>query len=95
MSRSRVFVCKKCKRVDCLLGVLEKSDAKVVLVGCQKICSGPVAGLQVSGRMEWFSRIDTPKRLAGLRMLLEQRTKRPVKALERRRLTKRSGRSPR
>jgi hypothetical protein len=95
MGKSKVFVCKKCKRSDCLTDVLKTSDIKFDLVGCQKICAGPVAGLQVGGRMEWFSRVDTAKRIAGLRMLIEDRTKRPVKALEKKRVTKRSGRSPR
>jgi hypothetical protein len=91
----RVFVCKKCRRAHCLTDMLKGTDAKVVLVGCQKICSGPVAGVKLSGRMEWFSRVDTPKRMAGLRMLAERRKKRPVVALEKRRLTTRSGRPPR
>jgi hypothetical protein len=95
MGKRKVFVCKKCKNADCVARVVKKSDAKLVLVGCQKICAGPVAGLSVSGRMEWFSRVDTSKRLAGLRMLAERRKKRPVHALESRRLPKRSGRSPR
>jgi hypothetical protein len=54
-----------------------------------------VVGTKVDGRMEWFTRVDTPKRMAGLRMLLEKRKKQPVKALEARRLHKRSGRAPR
>jgi hypothetical protein len=98
MSRTKVYVCKKCKKckkADCLVDVLKKSDAKLVLVGCQKICAGPVAGTKVAGQLEWFSRVDTAKRIAGLRMLVEHRKKRPVPALERRRLVKRSGRRPR
>ncbi len=95
MRKKKVFVCKKCKNADCLLRVLKKSDAKLVPVGCQKICAGPVVGLKVAGRMEWFRRIDTPKSLAGIRLLAERRKKRPVPALERRRLDKRSGRAPR
>ncbi len=95
MRKKRVFVCKKCKNARCLLRVLEKAEAKLVPVGCQKICAGPVVGLKVAGRMEWFRRVDTPKTLAGMRMLAERRKKRPVPALERRRLAKRSGRPPR
>jgi hypothetical protein len=95
MGKSRVFVCKKCKKADCLVKILKRTDSTLVLVGCQKICAGPVVGTELSGRMEWFSRVDTPKRLAGLRMLVERRTKRPAKALEKRRLPKRSGRAPR
>ena len=95
MSKSKVYVCKKCKNARCLTRVLKHADTKLVLVGCQKICAGPVAGTKVDGRMEWFTRVDTGKRMAGLRMLLERRKKHPVKALEARRLPKRSGRSPR
>ncbi len=95
MRKKRVFVCKKCKNADCLLRVLKKSESKLIPVGCQKICAGPVVGLKVAGRMEWFSRVDTPKALAGMRMLAERREKRPVPTLEKRRLAKRSGRAPR
>lgn len=95
MGKKKVFVCKKCKNADCLLRVLKKSEAKVVRVGCQKICAGPVVGLKVAGRMEWFRRVDTPKSLAGMRILAERRKKEPVPALERRRLAKRAGRAPR
>ena len=63
----KVFVCKKCKNADCLMRVLKHSESKLVPVGCQKICSGPVVGLKVDGRMEWFSRVDSLKALAGVR----------------------------
>jgi hypothetical protein len=92
---TKAYVCKKCKNAECLTRMLKDTDAKVKLVGCQKICAGPVVGAKVDGRMEWFTRVDTGKRMAGLRMLLEKRKKHPVKALEARRLTKRSGRPPR
>jgi hypothetical protein len=95
MSKTKVFVCKKCKKADCLVDILKRSNANVALVGCQKICAGPVAGIELSGRMEWFSRIDTAKRIAGLHMLIERKEKRPVKPLEKRRVVKRSGRAPR
>jgi len=95
MSKTKVFVCKKCKRADCLLPILNKTDAKVVLVGCQKICSGPVVGTKVAGRMEWFSRVDTRKRIAGLRLLLQRKGQRPMQALENRRVPRYSGRAPR
>jgi hypothetical protein len=95
MSKAKVFVCKKCKSSDCLVKILKKSDVKLALVGCQNICAGPVAGIEVAGRMEWFSRVHTPKRIAGLRMLVERKAKRPAKALEHRRLVKRSGRPAR
>jgi hypothetical protein len=95
VSRPKVYVCRKCKRSECVVDVLEKTDAKLVLVGCQKICAGPVAGTKVAGRMEWFSRVDSKKGLAGLRLHLRHPKRRPAKALERRRVPKRSGRNPR
>ena len=95
MGKTKIFVCKKCKRHQCVEDALVKTEAKTVLVGCQKICSGPVAGLRVDGQMEWFDRLDTGKRLAGLRKLANQPTERPVKALQRRRVSRRSGRAVR
>jgi len=92
VGKPKVFVCKKCKRHQCVEDALVKAEAKTILVGCQKICSGPVAGLCVDGQMEWFDRLDTGKRLAGLRLLANHPTARPVKALRRRRVSKRSGR---
>ncbi len=92
MSKTKVFVCKKCKRHACIEDALAKANAKVVLVGCQKICSAPVAGLSLDGQMEWFDRLDTGRRLAGLRMQVKHPKRRPVKALRRRRISKRSGR---
>jgi hypothetical protein len=44
VSKTKVFVCRKCKRHACVEDALDHSDGKVVLVRCQKICSGPVAG---------------------------------------------------
>lgn len=92
VGKAKVFVCKKCKRHQCVEDALRKADAKVVLVSCQKICSGPVAGLCVQGKMEWFDRLDTGKRLAGLRMLANHPQDRPVKALKKRWIAKCSGR---
>jgi hypothetical protein len=91
----KLYVCKKCKNSDCLMKVLNKSDSRLVPVGCQKICAGPVVGVKVTGQMEWFSRVNSLKEIAGLRMLADRRTKRPARPLEKRRLAKRSGRAPR
>jgi hypothetical protein len=73
VSKTKVFVCKKCKKADYLVDILKRSDANVALVACQKICAGPVAGIELSGRMEWFSRIDTAKRSAWLHLLIERK----------------------
>jgi hypothetical protein len=92
VSKTKVYVCKKCKRHSCVEEALAKVEAKVVLVGCQKICSAPVAGLRVDGQMEWFDRLDTGKRLAGLRTQAKHPKRQPRKALRRRLVAKRSGR---
>lgn len=95
MATETILICRKCKQAKCLVSILKASDVEVVRVGCQKICVGPVAGLVVDGRMEWFSRVNTAKRIAALRTLARHRHRRPPKALEKRRLKKRSGRAPR
>ena len=41
------------KLTEALSGV-----ARVVHARCQKICDGPIAGVEVDGRLEWFARID-------------------------------------
>ena len=95
MSKTKVFVCKKCKKADCLVDILKRSNANVALVGCQKILLDQWRELNCLVAWKWFSRIDTAKRIAGLHMLIEREEKRPVKALEKRRVVKRSGRAPR
>ena len=92
-----VFVCRECKhhgRVEKFLR--EHSNARVRLVGCQKVCEEPAAGLRLNGRMEWFGRLDSPARLKALAGLLALSGKdhRP-EALEQVRSSQRSGRSPR
>ena len=55
-------MCKKCKRNGCVVAALARhTTADVRMVGCQKVCKEPVAGLEVRGRMEWFGRLDGAK----------------------------------
>ena len=57
-----VFVCRKCEGHKCLTRFLrDQAGAKVRIVGCQKVGRGPVAGVAVGGRMEWFGRVDKAK----------------------------------
>src|ERR671928_791034 len=88
-----VFVCRECKhhgRVEKYLR--EHSEARVKLVGCQKVCQEPAAGLRVRGRMEWFGRLDSPARLKALAALLRGSGKAGLPgALEKVRSSKRSG----
>jgi hypothetical protein len=92
-----VFVCRECKhhgRVEKFLR--ENSDAKVRLVGCQKVCQEPAAGLRVNGRMEWFGRLDSPGALKALAGLVGASGKvHPPAVLVKLRSSKRSGRPPR
>jgi hypothetical protein len=90
-----VVVCRKCEDHDCLARYLRrKTDARVDEVRCQKICHGPVAGIEVDGRMEWFERVSTRKAMVGLKRVVDG--KREVAgALKKRRVKKHYGRAPR
>lgn len=67
----KVYVCtgKHCRKKIAesgeALSALPKS-ARVVKVKCQKICRGPVFGLELDGRLEWFEQVATPKSVRGL-----------------------------
>jgi hypothetical protein len=90
--KRRVWVCRKCKDADCLTAFLRGSGAaRVKKVGCQKVCKGPVAGLKVDGRMEWFARVDRAKPMVALARTLEHGKPKLPKALEARRVARRSG----
>ena len=90
--KPRVWVCRKCKSAECLTGFLKGTGTtRVKIVGCQKICKGPVAGFKVDGRMQWFARVDRAKPMVALvRAAARGRTKWP-KALENLRVARRSG----
>ena len=92
-----VSVCRKCKNADCLVEVLEAhTSASLELVRCQKICHGPVVGLPVAGRMEWFERVDGVKELAALvRTTKKGHHDQVPKPLRKRRVKRYSGRAPR
>jgi len=94
----RIDVCRKCKRNECLLEILEsRSDFSVRRVRCQKICHGPVIGLEIAGRMEWFERVDDVKSIASL-VKFGRRTSehsKVPKPLRKHRLRRRSGRATR
>jgi hypothetical protein len=92
-----VTVCRKCKNHDCLTDILhERTDVSVQLVKCQKICHGPVVGLPIAGKMEWFERVNGLQEVAALVRLTHKGNADAVpKPLKRRRVKKRSGRPPR
>lgn len=83
--------CRKAADAHGLLVAAAAQAGSVRLVRCQKICSGPVAGLVVHGRLEWFERLRGPKSRRALIRLV--RTGGPLpKRLRKRRVRKRSGR---
>lgn len=88
----RVYLCRgsSCRKRNETRELLERLDAagiKVKSVGCQKICKGPVAGIDARDRLEWFRRLRSKK---SQRALLELITVGELKAsLRRRRVKKR------
>jgi hypothetical protein len=92
-----VTVCRKCKNHGCLTEILQThAHVSLELVKCQKICHGPVVGLPIAGRMEWFERVDGLKELAALvRLTNKAKTDTIPKPLRKRRVKKHSGRAPR
>ena len=91
-----VLVCKKCKGHSTLVSFLEDMPGvKVEIVGCQKICKGPVAGTRVHGVFEWFVRVNKKKPMAALAVLAHGSGSGIPGSLRKRRMLKRSGRRPR
>ena len=94
MAKKKLYVCygSDCTESRGALRRLEASlegVADIKPVKCQKICRGPVVGVQVSGTLEWFRRVDTEKARRRLVTLLE--TGKVKKALAKRRIGARSG----
>jgi (2Fe-2S) ferredoxin len=92
--RPKVYVCKgshcsKCKDERAALLATLESAAKVREVGCQKMCKGPVVGVEVDGCLEWFADLGSGKARRGLDKLIDQG--RLSKALAKRQVAKRSG----
>lgn len=92
-----IAVCRKCKNHECLTQILEeRTDVSLELVKCQKICHGPVVGLPIAGRMEWFERVDGVKALAALVRITKNGHRDTIpKPLKKRRVKKHAGRPPR
>jgi hypothetical protein len=55
----------------CALKAGLAQHGEVVPVQCQKICKGPVLGLEIDGQLEWFSKLDDKKSRRHLTLLLE------------------------
>jgi hypothetical protein len=84
--------CRKAEGHTALRDALaDAGEAEVRIVGCQKICKGPVAGVEVGGRLEWFKRLRGPKSRRALLRLVHLGAPLPDR-LRKRRVAKRSGR---
>ena len=92
-----IYVCRKCKHSKELQKALERgTDASVKLVGCQDVCTQPVAGTRVDGCLQWFGGLDRPKRQRALIDLVNDGGKGPVApVLAKTRSRKRAGKAPR
>jgi hypothetical protein len=65
--------------------------AEVVGVACQSVCDGPVAGVVVAGRLQWFEEVRTRKARAGVVRLARDGSAPVPGALAKRRRSKRAG----
>ena len=65
-------------------------DGELVEVRCQKLCDGPVVGVEVDGRLEWFERVRGAKAVHTFVDLVRGGRLRDV--LKKRRSKKRAGR---
>lgn len=82
--------CRKALRKnDRLTGAVAQLPVDVTRVGCQKICHGPVIGIEVGGKLEWFERMSSKKALGALAKLVGKDT--VGKPLRKRRNAERSG----
>ena len=75
MGTPHCYVCtgKDCRRDDGhreLLSAL-KAVGDVTRVKCQDLCEGPVAGVVVHGRVEWFEKLRKERHRAAVAALVE------------------------
>jgi hypothetical protein len=92
-----IYVCRKCKHSKDLQKALERgADATIKLVGCQDVCTQPVAGTRVEGCLQWFGGLDRPKRQRALIDLVNDGGDGPLSpVLSKAREKKRAGKAPR
>lgn len=92
-----VLVCRKCKGHEKVVDALSSRGlAAIRTVRCQKVCEGPVIGLRIEGRMEWFERMGGSNSLDALdRLIAHGPLPRLPKVLRKRLCKERSGRPPR
>jgi hypothetical protein len=97
-STHRAFLCvgKDCRRHERHPDLLAElaAAAEVERVPCQDICKGPVAGVEVGGRIEWFKRLRKRRHRRALVDLARGGREVP-EPLRERWVPKRGGRVPR
>lgn len=54
------------------------SVAEVAVVGCQHVCSGPLAGVRVGGRLRWIGPVETTEQVRALVSVVRDDGRRPV-----------------
>ena len=95
MARRRILICngshcrKTLRNDDRLRASVAQLPVEIERVGCQKVCRGPVVGLDLDGRLQWFERMSSRKSLRALAELVEHDT--VGRPLRKRRNKKRSG----
>ena len=93
--RPRCYVCtdKDCRRengYDELRAAL-KAAGKVHEVDCQDLCEGPVAGVVVDGKVEWFEKLRKERFRAAVVALADGELDEVPRVLKSRWVHKRSG----
>lgn len=74
--------CRKKKKAFRALTEKLSDHGEVIEVRCQKICKGPVAGLELDGQLEWFAKLNDEGSQGALVRLLEAgELKKRLKAL--------------
>jgi len=82
--------CKKKPKKQKLLIESIQDVATIEAVRCQEICRGPVVGVTIKGRLEWFRRLDTKdSRKALVKLATRGKLSQPLK---KRRVKKLAGR---
>ncbi len=96
MGKRALFVCggsncrKALKKRARVREAIEGLPANREVVRCQRVCRGPVVGVEVEGTLQWFERVDSLKAVGALRDLIEAGA--VSKPLRKRRNAKRAGR---
>ncbi len=90
--------CREARKALAALKDAVHGRCAVEEVGCQKICEGPVCGLELDGELEWFAQVDSERAREALVAALDQAQRGAVTAddvghsLWKRRVKKRRGR---